>query len=303
MDVIVVVLPAFIIFAIGFIGQKAIGFDRKTISKAALYLMYPFLAFQTFYNNPITLDFLYIILFCVSLMTLLILLVKIVTSIGNMPGPKASAMVLSSVFMNSGNYGVPIILFAYGESGVTYAIIMMVIQSLLMNTVGLYYASKGSADGDANIRESLKKVMKMPINHAVLLGIVTQLFPITIPSFIMQAVNLVADATIPTIMIVLGMQLATLSKGAVQIRDLVTIGSIKMIVSPILAFLITSLLGLSTLLSSILIVLAAMPTAANTTMYSIQYNTEPQLVSYSTFWTTLLSIVTIPLLLWMVGAV
>ncbi|MFC0524700.1 AEC family transporter [Pontibacillus salicampi] len=303
MDVIVVVLPAFLIFSIGFIGQKVIGFDRKTISKAALYLMYPFLAFQTFYNNTITIDFLYIILFCITLMVLLILLVKLLTWYKNTPRPKASAMVLSSVFMNAGNYGVPIILFAYGEQGATYAIIMMVIQSLLMNTVGLYYASLGSADENARIGDSVKKVLTMPINHAVILGVCSQIFQITVPPYIMQSVNLIADATIPTIMLVLGMQLATLSKGTVQVKDIITIGTIKMVVSPVLAFLITAVLGLNSMLSGILIVLAAMPTAANTTMYSIQYNTEPQLVSYSTFWTTLWSVITIPFLLWMVGAV
>ncbi|MFP3360538.1 AEC family transporter, partial [Planococcus sp. SIMBA_143] len=85
---------------------------------------------------------------------------------------KSAAIILSSVFMNSGNYGVPIILFAYGEEGVHYAIIMMVIQSLLMNTVGLYYASKGSSTATHSLKDSLLKISRMPINHAVLLGII-----------------------------------------------------------------------------------------------------------------------------------
>ena len=81
MDVILIVIPAFIIFAVGFIGQKKIGFDRKSISTAALYLMYPFLAFRTFYTNEVTIDYLYIVIFCVSLMLLLILLVIVVSKI------------------------------------------------------------------------------------------------------------------------------------------------------------------------------------------------------------------------------
>ncbi|WP_181350334.1 AEC family transporter [Thalassobacillus sp. CUG 92003] len=303
MDVILIVLPAFIIFAIGYLGEKKIGFDRKSISTASLYLMYPFLAFRTFYSNEVTLDYLYILLFCASLMLILILLVNIIAYFQAQPRAKSSALVLSSVFMNSGNYGVPIILFAYGEAGVDYAIIMMVVQSLLMNTVGLYYAAKGSSNADHTLKESLVTIARMPINHAVVLGLLVQTFHVNVPAFIMEAVNLVAEATIPTIMLVLGMQLASLSKGAVQWKDITTIFTVRMIVSPIIAVGITLLLGLNPMLASILILLASMPTAANTTMYSLQFNTEPQLVSYSTLVTTLASMVTVPLMLWLVGAV
>ncbi len=303
MEVILIVLPAFIIFGIGYIGQKRIGFDRKSISTAALYLMYPFLAFRTFYQNKVTLDYLYIVLFCVSLMIILIVLVTVIAKIQAQTKPKSSAMVLSSVFMNSGNYGVPIILFAYGKAGVDYAIIMMVVQSLLMNTVGLYYAARGSSTSSLNMKEAAGKIARMPINHAVVLGLLVQVTHIKIPEFIMQAVNLVADATIPTIMLVLGMQLASLTKGTVKWRELSTIFTIKLMISPVIAFGLTVLLGLNPLLTSILVILSAMPTAANTTMYSLQYNTEPQLVSYSTLVTTLASIVTVPFMLWLFGAV
>ncbi|MFP3338806.1 AEC family transporter, partial [Micrococcus sp. SIMBA_131] len=116
-DVILIVLPAFIIFAIGYIGQKKIGFDRKCIATSALYLMYPFLAFQTFYTNDITMDYAYILIFCFLLMIILIIIVTIISRIKSLKRSKSAAMILSSVFMNSGNYGVPIILFAYGEEG------------------------------------------------------------------------------------------------------------------------------------------------------------------------------------------
>ncbi|UOQ45960.1 AEC family transporter [Halobacillus salinarum] len=302
MDVVLIVLPAFIIFSVGYIGQKTIGFDRKSISTAALYLMYPFLAFQTFYTHEITLDYLYILIFCIALMILLIILVRILSAIQSQPRSKTSALVLSSVFMNSGNYGVPIILFAYGDAGVDYAIIMMVIQSLLMNTVGMYYAARGSLSAEHSLKDSLVKIARMPINHAVLLGIIVQVFHIHMPEFIMQATNLIADATIPTIMIVLGMQLASLTKGTVKWQDISTVFSLRFIISPVIALLLTMVLGLNPMLASILIVLSAMPTAANTTMYSLQFNTEPQLVSYVTLLTTIASIVTVPFMLWVVGA-
>ena len=112
MEFILVVLPAFIILAIGYIGQKKIKIDRKSVSVTALYLMYPFLAFRTFYTNELTVEYLYILLFCLSLCFSLLIIVLTVSRLRKLGQTKTSAVILSGVFMNSGNYGTPIILFA-----------------------------------------------------------------------------------------------------------------------------------------------------------------------------------------------
>lgn len=296
MQFILIVLPAFIIFGIGYLGQKKIGFERKSISVMALYLMYPFLAFRTFYTNQLTMDYLYIVMFCTLLCVLLIVIVKVIGKIKHANSSKISGMILSSVFMNSGNYGVPIILFSFGSVAFDYAVVMMVVQSFLMNTIGLYYAATGSSEG-LNLKDSLLKIVKMPIIWGALIGIFVQITSISVPTFLGQAVDLIADATIPTIMLVLGMQLASISRKKVNLQDVSIITFLKMIVSPIIAYLIILLLPIEGLLSTVLILLAAMPTAANATMFSLQFDTEPDLVSYSTLITTLLSIITVPIML------
>ncbi|MBM7602392.1 putative permease [Metabacillus crassostreae] len=296
MNFILIVLPAFIIFAVGYIGQKIIGFDRKSISVSALYLMYPFLAFRTFYSNELTLDYFYIFIFCLLLCFLLIIIVFIYIKIVRDDLSKGAAFILSGVFMNSGNYGVPVILFAFGEVGFDYAVIMMVIQSFLMNTIGLYYAGRGSST-KRSIKDSLMTIVKMPIIYGSLAGLFFQLTSIPIPEFIMQAADLIADATIPTIMLVLGMQLATITKRKVRLKDISFIIMMRVIISPVIAYLLITLLSIDGMLAQVLIILSAMPTAANTTMYAVQFDTEPDLVSYSTLITTLLSIVTVPIML------
>jgi malate permease and related proteins len=300
MDVILIVLPALLVFLVGFIGQKKLGFEINSISKMAIYLMYPFLAFKTFYENELNMDYLYIFLFCIALCMILILSIKIVAGIRNYSKPRASAMILSGVFMNSGNYGVPIILFGFGEIGFRYAVIMMVIQSFLMNTIGLYYAISGS-DKARDSKEIWMKILKMPILHGAFIGLVFQVLHLKVPLFLSQTIDLISQATIPTIMVVLGMQLATLGGKKVEKSALSFIVIMRMVASPILAVAIVSLLPISSTLGSILIILASMPTAANTTMFSLQFNTEPDLVSASTLVTTLLSIVTIPVMLALVS--
>lgn len=300
MNFVILVLPAFLILAIGYIGQKKLKIDRKSVSTTALYLMSPFLAFRTFYTNKVSIEYLYIVLFCLTLCAVLLVLILFIGKVKKLQQPKVSAMILSGVFMNSGNYGAPIILFAFGSVGFDYAVIMMVIQSLLMNTVGLYYAAKGSKETNT-MKESLMKVVKMPIIYGAALGLIFQVSGLIVPNFVIQAVELIADAAIPTVMLVLGMQLATLSRNNMKLGEVASIVMIKMVVSPIIAYFIIMIFSIEGLLAKILLVLAAMPTAANTTLYALQFNTEPEFVSSSTLITTILSIITVPIMLLLVS--
>lgn len=301
MSLILIILPVFIIFFIGYIGQKLIGFDIKSISTAALYLMSPFLAFRTFYANELTMDYFYIILFCIILMIVLLIVVWISALTMKATRPQLSAMILGGVFMNSGNYGAPVVLFAFGAVAFDYAVIMMVFQSLLMNSVGIFFASIGGKE-KATLGQSVQRVIRMPLIYAAFLGIGLQLTSLTIPKPLMEGISLVADASIPTVMLVLGMQLAAISRKRVAYRYVSAVTVIRMVLSPLIAAGILYFMPVSDLLKAVIILQAAMPAAANTTMFALQFGTEPDLVSFTTFITTLISIITIPIVLFYLGA-
>lgn len=300
MNLILIILPVFIIFSIGYIGQKFIGFDIKSISTAALYLMSPFLAFRTFYSNELTMDYFYIVFFSLTLTSVLLVIVWITALIMKATRSQLSAMILGGVFMNSGNYGAPVVLFAFGAVGFDYAVIMMVFQSLLMNTVGIFFASIGGEE-KSTLRQSAQRVIRMPLIYAAFLGIGLQLVSVTVPSALMEAISLVADASIPTVMLVLGMQLAAISRKRVAYRYVSAVSIIRMAVSPLIAAGILYFMPVNDLLKAVIIVQASMPAAANTTMLALQFGTEPDLVSFTTFITTLISILTIPLVLFFLG--
>lgn len=300
MDLFLIILPVLIIFAIGYIGQKLIGFDIKSISTAALYLMSPFLAFRTFFTNPLTMDYLYIIIFCLILTAVLFIIVWGTGYFMKATRPQLSAMVLGGVFMNSGNYGAPVVLFAFGAVGFDYAVIMMVFQSLLMNSIGIFFASLGGEE-KATFKQSLNRVIRMPLIYAAIAGLLCQTFAITLPNALMEGISLVADASIPTVMLVLGMQLAAISRKRVAYRYVTAVTVIRMVASPLVAAAILYFMPVSDLLRSVIILQAAMPAAANTTMFALQFGTEPDLVSFTTFVTTIISIVTIPVVLFLLG--
>lgn len=110
----------------------------------------------------------------------------------------------------------------------------------------------------------------------------------------MEAINLVADAAIPLVMIVLGMQLATISLQKMKRLKITIALFIKLAVSPTIAWVLTLILLVDEMVKQIMIVVAAMPSAANTTMYALQYGTEPEFVSGATFISILVSLVTLP---------
>lgn len=300
MDLIMILLPVFIIFFIGYMGQKLIGFDIKSISTAALYLMSPFLAFRTFYSNELTMDYFYIVLFSLILTVVLLLIVWLTSLAMKATRPERSAMILGGVFMNSGNYGAPVVLFAFGAVGFDYAVIMMVLQSLLMNTVGIFFASLGGEE-KATWRESFQRVIRMPLIYAAFLGLALQLLHVHVPNTLMEGISLVADASIPTVMLVLGMQLAVIAKKRVAYRYVAAVSVIRMALSPLLAVAIVYFMPINDLLKAVIILQSSMPAAANTTMFALQFGTEPDLVSFTTFITTLLSILTIPIVLLFLG--
>ncbi len=300
LELFMIVLPAFLIFLTGYLGQKWIGFEIRSISMAALYLMSPFLAFRTFYANKLTVEYVYITVFCLVLSLVLIVVVLITGFFMKAGRQKMAAMVLGGVFMNSGNYGAPVVLFAFGAVGFEYAVIIMVFQSFLMNTIGLFAASLGGEE-ETTLKQSLQRVVRMPVLYGAFLGVLLQLLHVSIPPSFMDAISLVADASIPTVMIVLGMQLAVIATKRVEYKYVNAVSVIRMIVSPLLAAAIVSFIPANDLLKDVMILLAAMPAAANTTMFAIQFGTEPDLVSFTTLITTLLSILTIPIVLFFLG--
>ncbi|WP_431028755.1 AEC family transporter [Lysinibacillus sp. LZ02] len=295
-----IMLPVFIIFTLGYIAHKKLKFDIKSISSVSIYILSPCLAFRSFYSNPITLEYVYIITGCLVMAGILLLLALFASKLLKSSYSERSAIILSTVFMNSGNYGAPIILFAYGETAFSYAVIILVLHSLLMNTLGIFFAALGGKE-NYTTKEAISNVLHMPVIYTVFLAVTFNLLHIKVPEFITNGVYLLADATIPIVMLILGMQLASISIKKVKYLYVNIAVIIRMIISPIIAAIVIHYFPISELAKLVFILQMAMPSAANTTMYALRYDTEADLVAFTTFITTLLSIITVPITLSILG--
>lgn len=295
-DLLLIVLPAFLIFGAGFIGQKLLKLDIKSISTMSLYLMLPFLTFDTFYSNELNIEYFYMFLFTCLLALMMITLTVLFGFFIKADKTQMSAMLLGTIFPNSGNYGAPVAMFAFGAMGFQYAVIFMVIHAFLMNTVGIFIASYGS-EKTTSIKDSLMSVIKMPVLYGFLFGVLFQLLHIELPSTIQDGISLVGSASIPTVMLILGMQLAEIKPQKFELKYVNTVTIFRMLISPLLAVVLVNFMPVNDMIKNVYILLAAMPIAANTTLLAVQFNVKPDLTSFTTLVTTLLSLVTIPLTL------
>ena len=282
-----------LIFLSGYLLQRKFKVDIKPISTLAMFILQPALVFRTFYGKTLDMKLLYIIIICLLAALLLIFISYIAARLVHYDKLTESAFMLASVFMNSGNYGAPIILFAFGEQAFQYAVTIMVFQAIIMNVFGIYIASRGRNSA----LTALKTVAKMPANYAIILALTATALHIHIMNNFYQAIDLIAQAAIPTVMLVLGMQLANVTVKSFDWMGISLVSLIRLVLSPILAYGLCQLFPIDPLLLKVFIVSFAMPSAATTAMYAIQFNTRPQFVSSSTFITTLLSFVTLTVLL------
>lgn len=195
--------------------------------------------------------------------------------------------------MNAGNYGAPIILFAFGQEGFQFAVMFMVIQSILMNSFGVYFATKMKE----SMRYAVKMVLTMPAIWALVVAAIAKTIPFELPLALERTTSMVSEAIIPTVMLILGMQLAKIPLSGFEWKGITYASIMRLFVSPLIAYGLTLLFPVDPLLANVIIVLAAMPSAANIVMFAVQFEAEPKLVSSITLVTTIISIFSITALL------
>ncbi|WP_417316932.1 AEC family transporter [Emcibacter sp.] len=190
---------------------------------------------------------------------------------------------------NSGNMGLPLCLFAFGEAGLGLGVVFFAVSVVFQFTVALAI-SHGSISPAALARVSL------------LWGIAFALFFIftgtTPPAWLTNTTELLGGLTIPLMLLTLGASLARLK--VENSGQLMALSAVKIAMGVGVAFLITWLFGFSGVERNVLILQSSMPVAIFSYLLASQYNRNPQEVAAMVFFSTLISVLTVPLLLtWM----
>jgi len=289
-----VIFPVFLVGGCGFILAKAVKADATLLARIVFYLLGPALVFRSIYVSDVTLDsVLWIAALIGCIHAFMIGLSRLIGRFRGWQGDKQTAGTLVLTFSNCGNYGLPVLLFAFGEEGFALGVVYLLVSIMMQSTLGIGIASwhKGMS-----WRKWALHVLKVPYLYAFLLAVLLRVARIELPLGIFRSVDLLASAAIPGQLLMLGIQLAEVRLHHFDF-DSISLSVTKLAVPPLLAWGLTTLFGIGGLLQSVLIVEAAMPSAVNTLVLAMHYRRNTDLAATVVFLSTVISLGTVALVL------
>ncbi len=191
-----------------------------------------------------------------------------------------------AMYPNTGNMGLPVVLYAFGDTGFVFGITVMVTVSLFQFTLGTVLTTRSNP---------LKALAKTPTVYAIMISLVLLLSDTALPKWLDNSVDLISGFTVPLMLITLGVSLAS-----IQIRNLKSGISFSLLRAPaaaLVAWGIGTLLGLPAMALSILVLQMSMPVAVFNYLFAQRARREPEYVASLVFCSTLLSLIYLPILL------
>jgi predicted permease len=290
--------PILLSAGIGFALAKFLKINPRPLSQVIFYVFSPILVFKLISGSQLSnSDILRTLLFAIILMVFVGAITWAIGGMLKLDRKTLAAVLITSMFMNAGNYGLPLTKFAFGEAALAFASVFFVINAMFTNTVGIVIASSGSQ----SVLNAVKGLIKFPAIYALVLGVIFLQFGWKLPSGLDRSVTLLSDAAIPCMLVLLGMQLVNIRLNG-RATPLVLTGSMRLLIAPLLAFGLTRLFHMSGPSYQAVVLEAAMPVAVLTTILATEFDAEPSFVTAAVLVTTLLSPFTLTPLLAFLGA-
>lgn len=291
LEIINVVLPTLLVILVGFLIGKFSKIDFSGIVELLFWVGIPMLAFTSLLDKKIVLadagkvwaSALLIMVGCGITGWLVFRALK----------QRHSGVYLPIIIMNTVNIPFPIISMLYGDEGLFAAVLFYIPNMIVLYSFGVILMSR------KNWKEGLKELLKVPVMYAAVFGLAFNLLRVSVPEIILRPLNLIGDMVVPMVLIVLGAKLASVK--FTSLSTTVIASAIRIGIGFLLGLLAVKLFNLTGILRAVVIFDAAMPAAVNTSLLAMKYNNEPELVSSVVFFTTIASLVMIPVLVWMLA--
>lgn len=244
----------------------------------------------------------------VIVLTLLVLLFMLffswlTTRIFKMTKRESSIFKAHSVFGNIIYLGFPLIFALYGEEGLLYASMFQLVSNMLMWTVGVIILNQGK---ETTIWQNVKHVLN-PNTFAILIGFIMFLFSLKLPPVLMKSFGALGDSNTNLSMLYIGsMMFYTSLKGVLNNKEVYLLTINKLILVPCLLLSIFAGWNLffpgeiNVLVVSVLLMQAAMPAMVNIVIMAKIFGADDQLGTANVFVSTIISLLTLPLLLLMI---
>ncbi len=290
--------PILLSAGIGFALARWLHIPPRPLSQVVFYVFSPILVFNLLIHSQLSnSDILWTLAFALTLLIIVGLISWLVGGILRFNRSMLAAVMITCMFMNAGNYGLPLTSFAFGEEALAFASVFFVINALFTNTVGIVIASSGSK----GVWDAIKGLVKFPAVYALVAGVIFLQFDWQLPTSLDRTVSLLSNAAIPCMLVLLGMQLVNIRLNG-HVKPLIVTSSIRLLIAPAIAYGLSLLFKMTAAAQQAVVLEAAMPVAVLTTILATEFETEPSFVTAAVLITTLLSPFTLTPLLAILGA-
>jgi predicted permease len=280
-----VVLPVVLTTAVGFVWSRwGHPLNSKDVTELLGNVATPCLIVSTFQTSKLSFEALGAMAGATALCILLFAAIGALIL-------RAAALSLrtflpSISFPNAGNLGLPLSLYAFGPEGLGYAIAYFAISSVANFTLGQMIAA-GKANWAGLVRQ--------PILYAVLIGVGLTYAQVRLPAWAGTTISLIGSLTVPLMLLMLGSALSRLKIAAFGRALFVSL--VRLGMGAAVGIGVATALGLTGNLRTVLILQAANPVAVYNYFFAQRWANEPEAVAGVVVLSTLLSVLTVPLLL------
>jgi hypothetical protein len=305
-----VVFPMLLLSGLGWVIQRKLGLEMRTLTRLNFYFVMPCMIYVSVVSSSITVGEVgTVALFTAAFMVVLALVTLAVAALRRVPADQRNVMLMTTIFYNSGNYGLPLqkLAFAstsFGDAGMALQVFVIIVQNISNFTIGVFLAASGRKD--RHWKENLLHIIKFPPIYILVAAFAT----VEIRSWLGDASPAVADAVKPfwTVLVyvkdafvavalcTLGAQLALVSHARKSYPVKFSV-ILRLVAGPLLGLAVIYALDLRGFIAQVLLISTAMPTALNVMLLCLEFENHPDYAARSVFYSTLLSPITVTLVI------
>lgn len=284
-----ILLPVFGLAGVGLIVGRRMGLDPAPLAKVAYYILAPAFFFNLLRDADIETGVVAQMAIVITIATAVVALLGLAAGrLFKWSYSVTAAVVLVAVYGNVGNFGIPIVAFAFGEEALPLAGVSFLIINFAAFMIGVTAATwRTSSPTRAVIR-----ALTTPTVAVLPLAILFNANELALPIFADRAIGLLAEAMIGVMLVTLGVQLSNMERPRFTTEVWVASG-LRLLIAPAVAAVAAAIIGLNGTPGGVTILQSAMPAAVFAALIAIEHDLEPDFVTTTVLVSTVASALTL----------
>lgn len=307
-----VVLPVLLLAGIGYVLQRVAALDMNTLKHLNFYFVIPALIYYSLLTSDVSVGDTFIVAgFTVVMLAGLSVLSYLFLRLRKVPPDRRSAAMMTVIFYNSGNFGLPVQDLAFGPLGLgawamSRQVFVMLTQNFATFTYGVMLAAAGKKD--RHWKENMQHVAKFPPLYALLAALITlgigRLLGDSAPAVasalepLWRVIVYIKEAFLAVALCTLGAQLALVKQSRNNYPVKLSV-ILRLLVAPLLALGLIYLFGISGYLAQMLLIASCSPTAVNAMLMCLEFDNHSDFAARTVFYSTVFSPFTVTLVIFM----